>query len=119
VKTISEIQKLVGEWADRNFPSDENHGRMYCALGVAEESGELAHAVLKREQGIRGTAEKHDDDAKDAIGDISIYLMHFCCKAGWDFESIVRETAENVLKRDWVTDPDMGVCATKAVKDRE
>lgn len=119
MKSITEIQKAVGEWADKNFPSEESRGRLRCALGVAEESGELAHAVLKRDQGIRGTAKKHDADAKDAIGDIVIYLMDFCHRAGWDFESIVREIADEVLKRDWTKDPNRGVCAMSAVQDGE
>jgi NTP pyrophosphatase (non-canonical NTP hydrolase) len=119
MKSISEIQKAVGEWADRNFPSEESRGRLRCALGVCEEAGELAHAVLKRDQGIRGAAEKHEAMMRDAVGDVVVYLMDFCCREGWDFESIVRETANEVIKRDWTKDPDMGVCATPAVQDGE
>jgi NTP pyrophosphatase (non-canonical NTP hydrolase) len=72
---------------------------------VAEEMGELAHAVLKQSQGIRGTREDHDADMRDAIGDIVIYLAGLCSAKGWDLDKIVETTAYEVMRRDWVTDP--------------
>lgn len=62
------------EWADKNFPDSTE---IISAAGMVEECGELFHALIKNQQGIRGTEEKHLEDMKDAIGDISIYLLDF------------------------------------------
>jgi hypothetical protein len=40
-----------------------------------EEAGELAHCHLKERQNIRGTPEQHQAGAKDALGDLSVYLL--------------------------------------------
>jgi NTP pyrophosphatase (non-canonical NTP hydrolase) len=71
---LSEIQREVGDWAWSNFKDKALGLNPY--LGMIEESGELAKAILKKAQGIRGTPEKHDSDSVDAIGDIMIYLMN-------------------------------------------
>jgi len=62
---------------------------------------------LKREQGIRG--HEHDAEARDAIGDIIIYLLHFCSFNGWSMAEIINETWEQVRKRDWIKYPGDGV----------
>lgn len=60
-------------WVAHNFPDTPSpDGSM---LGVIEELGELCHAALKAEQQIRGTTEQHIEDAKDAIGDLTVYLL--------------------------------------------
>lgn len=106
---MRDIQAAHFEWASRNFPMpDEGRQILRCALGVSEEAGELAHAILKADQGIRGNQSKHDEDAKDAIGDIVLYAMHLCSLKGWDLHSIVQDTATKVLERDWQADPDSG-----------
>jgi len=69
------LQAEHKEWVDRNFPNQKPY---HGLLGVVEEVGELSHAYLKREQGIRGSQEKHTADIDDAIGDIIIYLASFC-----------------------------------------
>lgn len=64
------------EWVARNFPPYEGEiPGNDSILGVMEELGELAHAHLKAKQGIRGTQAEHDAAAKDAIGDITVYLL--------------------------------------------
>ena len=76
-----------------------------------EELGELAHAHLKervpaeRVMGIRGTAAEHQAHARDAVGDIIIYLADYCCARGWDLEEIVARTCEKVEHRDWKQHP--------------
>ena len=103
------LQLQVGAWAESNFPcADEPRSWLRCTLGVCEEAGELAHAILKREQGIRGTPDEHDEAAQDAIGDICIYLMDLCYRKGWNFDVILKKTVEQVLKRDWVANPKEG-----------
>lgn len=59
-------------WIAHNFP---NSDKTDTILGVVEEYGEFTHAYLKQKQAIRGTAEQHDEDMKDAIGDMTVYLL--------------------------------------------
>jgi NTP pyrophosphatase (non-canonical NTP hydrolase) len=109
VINLKELQGKVGAWSKKNFGEQGgDHGAMVFTLGVNEEAGELAHAILKRTQGIRGTREEHDAAAQDAIGDINVYLMDLCDHEGWDYEAIIRDTAAKVLKRDWTQDKQNG-----------
>lgn len=111
------IQAEHRRWVDRNFP---NESLSQATLGVAEESGELAHAVLKMEQGIRGTEAEHRAEAKDAIGDICIYAMSVCDHLGLNFEECINTTWQEVAARDWQANPDDGVAhgPDKEVDDR-
>lgn len=72
-------EQLVVErnaWIEHNFPNEmDNNPGLASVMGVIEELGELAHAHLKEDQAIRGTAKEHQAAAKDAIGDISVYLL--------------------------------------------
>jgi len=99
---ISEIQEKMVEWLQHNFP---NSGWQDQFMGVVEEVGELSHSLLKQKQGIRGTYEQHEADAIDAVGDIAIYLLALCIRRGWDFEKIVNDTFDVVMKRDWKARP--------------
>lgn len=70
-------KKLIEErnkWVAHNFPAAVSHQPQHGVFGVMEEVGELAHAHLKQAQGIRMN-EDHDAKAKDAIGDVTIYLL--------------------------------------------
>lgn len=71
-----ELSQSVGEWSDRQ----PWKGREDPILGVAEELGELCHGVLKHHQGIRGfdNVDKYHAHCKDALGDIMVYLSHYC-----------------------------------------
>lgn len=62
-------------WVAHNFPTTEETAPMETIMGVFEEIGELTHAHLKQRQSIRGSDAKHDADAKDAIGDATVYLL--------------------------------------------
>lgn len=100
--SLSVIQKEQDEWSRRNFPGKKPYQPI---LGATEEVGELAHAYLKMEQGIRGTRQEHEAAMKDAVGDCCIFLMDLCNQMGWDFETILRDTWAHVKKRDWKKDP--------------
>lgn len=70
--------------------------RIYQAtLGAVEEAGELALAIWHSDV----------DGAKDAIGDIVLYLVDLCNALDFDFESIISEVAEKVHGRDWNQNP--------------
>ncbi len=75
---LAEFTKLrdeIGVWADKNF---DVH---LPELGVAEEIGELTHAILKREQKIRGEVKKKTKaEIMDALGDATIYMLHLAYK---------------------------------------
>jgi len=98
------LQSQVKEWTAHNFPFTLSH---HPLLGAMEELGELAHAHLKNEQGIR-TDECHLENKCDAIGDIIIYLADYCNREGIDLQEAVAVTWAKVQKRDWIKDPKNG-----------
>lgn len=101
---IREVQHEHKEWSRRNFPAVTIKQQL---LGIVEEVGELSHAVLKREQGIR-LPRGYNEAARDAIGDIVIFILGFCTSHNWDLEDIVQETWDEVKQRDWVKYPKTG-----------
>lgn len=80
-EVLTRLQKERGPWAAKNFPDSVQNRQYHQRLGVLEEIGELAQAQLKEEQGIRGTAEEHQANAKDAIGDLTVFLAGVCDEA--------------------------------------
>jgi len=97
---LSILQGQIAAWAIYNFgdpPAWE------CLLGLQEELGELSHAFLKRQQGIRND-EKHSENIRDAVGDIVIFLLDFCRRENLSFERCLIETWNTVSKRDWVAE---------------
>lgn len=94
---MNELQQIVDEknaWEAKNFPNTTQGSLENAVLGVIEETGELAHAHLKADQGIRGSEEEHALAARDAIGDCLIYLIGVANHSGVDFVSAVRTHSE-------------------------
>lgn len=102
---LNEFQKQVNVWTDRNF---KNRELWHPVMGAAEEVGELCHATLKMAQGICGKREQHISEAKDAIGDIVIYLADVCNLYGFNLQECIDEAWEQVRKRDWTNAPGKG-----------
>jgi len=102
---IKKIQEERRVWSEKNFP-DQTTWQML--LGIVEEVGELSHAHLKESQHIR-TTEDHEEKAKDAVGDILIFLLGYCSLRGFDVEKILKETWDEVKKRDWKKHPEKGL----------
>jgi len=100
------FQAEVNVWVRKNF--DKSELGINALLGVFEEAGELSHAHLKQIQGIRGTVEEHTEKAKDAVGDILVYLADYCSQRGWNMSEIAQDTLKLVTKRDWKGDPTTG-----------
>lgn len=96
---LVQLQLEHDEWSARNFPSDTLE---HSTLGVCEEAGELAHAVLKRAQGIRGVEEEHKLKAADAIGDIVVYLAGVASHLGLSLAACVTDAWTEVSARDWI-----------------
>ncbi len=104
--TLRRLQDEQRPWVKHNFRSDRP--AYWPLLGAVEELGELAHAHLKGEQGIRIT-EDHEANAKDAVADVVIFLADYCSARGWEMQDIVEETWTRVKKRDWRGNPEKGV----------
>ena len=98
---LQKIQKEQHAWSNANFTNKKPYQPI---LGAAEEVGELAHAYLKMEQGIRGTREEHLAKMKDAVGDACVFLMELCNQMGWQMDEIIDETWNEVKKRNWKKD---------------
>lgn len=103
---LIEFQIEVFAWGRRNFGQGVNHQPL---LGAMEELGELAHAHLKAEQGIRKmTREEYEKQAHDAVGDIIVYLADYCGINGLNLDHAVRDTWGRVKQRDWRENPETG-----------
>ena len=94
---MRKIQEEQAPWVKHNFGDRPSY---WPLLGVVEEIGELCHAHLKAEQGIR-TDEDHAAMKADAVGDIVIFLADYCSAEGIDLQSVVEETWDEVKLRDW------------------
>jgi NTP pyrophosphatase (non-canonical NTP hydrolase) len=103
--TFKECQAAVKKWNDHNFPIKKAHQPL---LGIGEEVGELMHAHLKDEQGIRGTKEEHTKAKMDAIGDMLVYTFDYANQNGLDVEECFEMAWHEVSKRDWQKFPKNG-----------
>ena len=86
-KTIRELQAEIEPWSLRNFPTADATQQL---LGIQEEVGELSHAHLKEMQGIRQN-EDHVEMAKDALGDIFVFLAGYAIRRGFALQDIVEQ----------------------------
>lgn len=102
---FSEFQRQVSVWASHNFPNAKQHEPL---LGLTEEVGELAHSHLKMEQGIRGNVDEHKMKAADAIGDIAVFLAHYCHLNGYSLHGCIEAAWNEVKDRDWINYPKTG-----------
>ena len=104
--SLSQLQYEKEVWERRNFPDMDC---IRAVLGVVEEVGELSHAVLKRDQKIRGSEVEHSAAIQDACADIVIYLTSVARFEGFSLEEAVeRVWKEVVQKRDWKANPESG-----------
>jgi NTP pyrophosphatase (non-canonical NTP hydrolase) len=86
----------------RELPcEDPDKQLLRVTLGVSEEAGDLAHVVLNRSQGLRGSEAAHVEAARDALGDIAIYSMQLASLLGLDWLACVERKVRMALKRRW------------------
>lgn len=98
-------QKDLANWQERNFGSHSDDA-LKCALGMAEEVGEVCHHVVKGAQKIRGGVNGIDCDAvADGVADVLIYGIQLLSAIGVDAESEIQGVIDKVLKRDWKKNP--------------
>lgn len=74
-------------------------------LNLVEEVGELARALLKRKQGIRGTREEWDTEVHKEIGDVFISLLAVAHHEGLEALRCAADRWWDVKQRNWTTDP--------------
>ncbi len=107
--TIARLQQEHKEWLAHNFPQQQPWDPF---LGMVEEVGELAHALLKYKQAIRGhkdmDPDKFKDEVVDSLGDLFIYMMSYCNSNNLDLEYIITKVWDKVKYRDWKADPVTG-----------
>lgn len=123
---LGQLQREHKEWRDRNFPKFRDTDGL---LGVTEEVGELAdallghvqlssalgrlaHSHLKTQQGIRGNAEEHKAAGEDAIADIIIFAMSYANTNKIDAAKAVEKAWSEVRDRDWISNPATGAAST-------
>ena len=89
---MEELRVRIGEWAHKNFGEGKDSSRrvMHCALGIAEELGELQEGIETAD------SEVSEEFIFDAIGDIGVYMLDMMFK--------LEATASAVLLR--VKEPD-------------
>jgi len=113
-------QKQLKEWQERNFPRSRYESMtkdqlidlilpLQMALGMCEEVGEVAHAVLKGSQNIREGVKGIDKEAVfDGCGDVNIFATQLLSSLNMSVEQAYSITIHYILKRDWINNPENG-----------
>ena len=99
---ISVMQEEVRKWTGHNFQGDSVQD---VTLGIAEETGELCRAVLKRWQGIRGTHAEWTEEIHKEAADVFIKLCHLAAVEGFDLWEAIWARWQVVSQRDFINDP--------------
>jgi NTP pyrophosphatase (non-canonical NTP hydrolase) len=92
----------IDAWMHYNFPGET---RVTAMLGLVEEVGELARAILKQNQGIRGTFEEWDEEIRKEIGDVMAKLEHVALLCNKDLVGVTWWRWKEVRQRDWIKNP--------------
>jgi len=104
---MGEIRRLQLEhkaWMHYNFPDQDPIDGL---LGMVEEIGELAHAVLKHKQNIRSIdVTTFREMQEDAVADTFIFMMSYCNSNDIDLEDCILKTWAKVQQRDWQVNPE-------------
>jgi NTP pyrophosphatase (non-canonical NTP hydrolase) len=95
-------QTEISEWSIRN---EFNNTLEIQALQLAEEVGEIARAIVKRHQGIRGTFDEWTSKLRDELGDAFISLVNLADIAGFDLMTVAVLRWQTISKRDFRADP--------------
>jgi len=105
VEMIDLKQKELDQWQAKNF-GRHNDDMLKCALGMAEEVGEVCHHVLKGTQKIRGGVNGiNKKEVADGVADALIYGIQLLSVLGIDAEKEITVVISKVLSRSWVDDP--------------
>lgn len=88
----------INSASSSSLPPADFDADISSLLGVIEEVGEIAFAVLT----------KDPKEIEDGIADTFVYLLDFCARNGYDGEKSLKTTWEKVKQRDWKKDPKRG-----------
>jgi len=110
------IAEEIGELAEAQFAQmlqemrEQNAPTRILTLALAAYAGSVAHNALKADQRIRtdGDVEKFREKMADAIADQAVFTMQLCTLMRLDYGTILEETAEHVMLRDWKQFPKNG-----------
>lgn len=91
------IQAEVGAWLDEHLPGRSIELQ---ALVLAEEVGELCRAVVKRQQGIRGTHAEWSAQLRAEAGDVLLTLYSLAASEGFDLHDAAARKWQQILRRD-------------------
>lgn len=97
-RKVPTIQKEVSRWWRHNF-GDTPH--IIAAVGLAEETGEVMRAFLKRDQGIRGTREEWTAELRKEYGDVLIKCIEGCDREGWNVVEVLADRWAEIRTRDF------------------
>lgn len=90
----------VGAWLVATFGPERSVVEQ--ALVVAEETGELCRAVVKRAQKVRGTDEEWSYAIRGEAADVVITLLSLAHTEGFDLETEVARRWREVSSRNAV-----------------
>lgn len=99
----SDLQTAVTLWVGKQFGDDRD--TLESGLALAEESGEVCRAILKRLQCEKGTTNRDEQLAdwnqavRDEVADTAIVLLSIAGVEGFDLEHEVRRRLTEVIKR--------------------
>lgn len=98
---IRVLQTKINDWVVRNFDNSE----LTAVVGMVEEVGELCRAVVKMEQGIRGSRDEWFAEIRKEAGDVFIKLCDVARFYGFDLADAIHERWAKVGQRDWKANP--------------
>ena len=111
-------QKELDDWQSRNFGRHDDDA-LKCALGMAEEVGEVCHHVLKGTQRIRGGMNGlNKAEIADGVADTLIYGLQLLTVLGIDAEEEIALVIEKVRRRDWKNNP-KGISAGVPIQSQD
>ena len=93
---VSKIQVELARWQNRN--SDKGDSIEQLALGVCDEAGGLAHAVLRQSQPDRAWDEAvYREAAGTTIACCAVYLMQCATHLRLDFFELMHQVSAEVM----------------------
>jgi NTP pyrophosphatase (non-canonical NTP hydrolase) len=99
------LQFDIWDWTIANFGDNNEHPVVLDGLGLGEESGEVLRAILKREEGIRGTRSEWTQELFKEVGDVAIKLFQICAREGVEFDHVIAKRWKEVSQRDFRGNP--------------
>lgn len=111
MKTLQEIQKEIGEWAQQQFAmntakSESHHeGSVLHEIpsfyGMISELGELAALDVREMQGRSKlkTADERQEARADALADCMVFMCDYAHRMGIDLNTVLDKTWQKVSQR--------------------